>query len=194
MTDEIIEYRNATHIEVRHAQRIIDMIAVPYGEKAEVFHQRSRRWITEEFDPGAFNGVTGDVLVNRSHDPERPVGRVTKFHPGDPRGLRTEIRVARTSEGDDILELADEGLLCASPGFSIPAGGERWSVDKLFRRVMKAVMHHIALTGDPAYKGAQVLDVRTGDGQRPMVATPNLDRIRLMMLADRAGFDLTSSP
>jgi HK97 family phage prohead protease len=191
--NEEIEYRKASTIEVRHAQRIIDLIAVPYGEKAEVFLRRQQRWVVEDFDPGAFTGVTGSVLVNRAHDPERPVGRVVNFHPGDPRGLRTEIRVARTTEGDDILELADDGLLSASAGFTVPAGGERWSADRRSRTVIKAVVEHIALTGDPAYKGAQVLDVRADSGPgRVRLATPNLDRLRLEMLAERAGFDLPS--
>jgi len=187
-----IEYRSASAIEVRHAQRIIDMIAAPYGEKAEVFMRRLQKWIVEEFAPGAFNGVSGEVLVNRAHDVERPVGRVVKFYPGDPRGLRTEIRVARTSEGDDILELADDGLLSASVGFSVPAGGDRWSTDRRSRTVTKAAVEHIALTGDPAYRGAQVLDVRTADGKPERGSTPNLDRLRLESLAERAGFDLPS--
>ena len=38
MTQQIdVEYRTASHVEVRHAERVIDMIAVPYNEKAEVF-------------------------------------------------------------------------------------------------------------------------------------------------------------
>jgi HK97 family phage prohead protease len=189
-----IEYRTATTIEVRHAQRIIDLIAVPYREKAEVYMRRLKRWIVEEFDPGAFTGVSGEVTVNRAHDPERPLGRVVKFHPGDPRGLRTEIRVARTGEGDEMLELAEERLLFASAGFTVPVGGDRWSDDRRSRTVMRAIIEHIGLTGDPAYKGAQVLDVRTSDEKPARVATPNLDRIRLEMLAERGGFDLTSAP
>jgi HK97 family phage prohead protease len=182
-----IEYRKASTVDVRHEQRIIDLIAAPYGEKAEVFLRRQQRWVVEEFDPGAFNGVSGNVLVNRAHDPERPVGRVVKFHPGDPRGLRSEIRVARTVEGDEMLELADERLLWASVGFTVPAGGERWSADRRSRLITKAVVEQIALTGDPAYKGAQVLDVRASDGKPERQPTPNLDRLRLESLIERAG-------
>lgn len=187
-----IEYRTATALEVRHPERVIDLIAVPYGEKAEVFLRRLQKWVIEQFAPGAFNGVSGSVLVNRAHDMERPVGRVIKFHPGDPRGLRTEIRVARTSEGNDILELADEGLLSPSVGFTIPPGGEQWSADRRSRTVTKAAVEHIALTGDPAYTGAQVLDVRHVGPvlEHTVVSTPNLDRIRLEVLAASAGMEL----
>ena len=199
MTQQIdVEYRTASHVEVRHAERVIDMIAVPYNEKAEVFLPRQGKWVTEDFAPGSFTGVTGTPQVNRAHDTERPIGKVLKFHPGDPRGLRTEIRVARTSEGNDILELAEDNLLFASVGFTIPPGGERWSADRRSRTVTKAQVEHIAMTGDPAYLGAQVLSVRSagvgeilpGVLEEFRAPTPNLDRIRLERMAAAAGLSL----
>ena len=200
MTQEI-EYRTAStmEMEVRHAERVIDLISVPYNEKAEVFLARQQKWVTEQFAPGAFTGVTGNVTVNRAHDFERPIGRVVKFHPSDPRGLRTEIRVAKMSEGNDILELADEGLLSASVGFTIPPGGEQWSADRRSRTVTKAKLMHVGLTGDPAYSGAQVLAVRSAGGDGELLQgvleythtpTPNLDRIRLERMAEAAGLTL----
>jgi HK97 family phage prohead protease len=188
---EFVEYRAAQTLEVRHAERTIDMIAVPYDEEADVL--RRGRWVTESVDPDAFTGVHGDVTVNRAHDLESPLGRVFKFHPTDPRGLRTELRISRTSSGDDVLELAADGLLAPSIGF-VPLG-ERWSEDRSAVKVTKARLVHIALTGDPAYKGAKVLAVRSTDVGGPAVervATPNLDRIRLEMLAGRAGVDVQS--
>lgn len=180
-----IEYRSATTLEVRHAQRMIDMIAVPYDESTEVL--RRGRWVTESFDPQAFTGVDGDVTVNRGHDLEQPLGRVTSFHPKDPRGLRVELRVARTRDGDDVLELADEGLLSPSVGFAALPGGEQWTVDRRAVRITRAKLFHIGLTGDPAYKGAKVLAVRSNDEPPPgRVPTPNLDRLRLEMLVERA--------
>jgi len=188
MTD--IEYRTAATLEVRHAQRIIDLIAVPYDEPADVL--RRGRLVTETIDPEAFAGVSGDVTVNRAHDVERPLCRVVAFHPGDPRGLRTELRISRTTQGDEVLELADDGLLSPSVGFMSLA--EDWTYDRKAVRVTRAKLVHIGLTGDPAYKGAKVLAVRSADDQSPLsrVATPNLDRIRLELLAERSGFTLTS--
>ena len=187
---EHIEYRTASTLEVRHAQRTIDLIAVPYGETVEV--QRRGKWVTESFDPEAFTGVSGHITVNRAHDLERPLGRVDKLHPSDPRGLRSELRISRTAEGDDVLELAEDGLLSASVGF-VPLT-ERWSPDRSAVTVTKARLAHIALTGDPAYTGARVLAVRSAQEtavQRPL--TPNLDRIRLEVLAERAGMGLISA-
>lgn len=188
MSDEMIgpiEYRTATTLEVRHAQRMIDMIAVPYNESAEVI--RRGRLVTESVDPQAFAGVDGDVTVNRAHDREHPVGRVTSFHPNDPRGLRVELRISRTADGDDILELADDGLLSPSVGFGVLPGGEQWSADRRTVRVTRAKLYHIGMTGDPAYKGAKVLAVRSADDPPLRVPTPNLDRLRLEILVERAG-------
>lgn len=194
MDHEQLEYRVATPVGVRHLERVIDLIACPYNETARVFRRRQARWVDEEFDRGAFAGVSGDVFVNRAHDVERPLGRVIRFHPGDERGLRTELRIAKTAEGDDVLELADEGLLSASVGFAIPAGGERWSEDRSRVKVTKALLEHIAMTADPAYTQARVLAVRSNaDGAAPSVrvATPNLDRLRLEMAAERLGLKTT---
>lgn len=188
-----IEYRKADPLGVRFAERVIDMIAAPYNEPTKVFRRRLGQWVEERFAPGAFTGVVGDVLVNRAHDLERPIGRVVKFHPNDPRGLRTEIRVAKTSDGDDLLELAGEDLLAASVGFSIPVGGEVWTENRSKVTIVRAALHHIAMTGDPAYTGAKVLAVRSASQISEGVlvdtaATPNLDRIRLERHAAAFGY------
>ena len=189
-----IEIRTATQVlGVRHAERIIDLIAVPYDEEARVLHRG--RWLVETVAPGAFSGVAGDVKVRRTHDPEQPVGRVAKFHPNDPRGLRTELRVVKTPGGDEVLELADEDLLAGSVGFVPLPGGEQYSADRSRRRITRAMLDHIALTGDPAYLGAKVLAVRAADDNEgpARTATPNLDRIRLERLAAGAGIELRDS-
>lgn len=194
MIDEL-QYRKAgTTLEVRHPERVIDLIAVPYDEEAVVVI--GGRTVRERVAAGAFTGVTGDVVVNRAHDRERPLGRVVKFHPGDPRGLRTELRIVRTTEGDDVLALADDGLLSASIGFAPLPGGERWSVDRSSVTVTRARLGHIALTGDPAYPGARVLAVRSsglGEGAA-RVPTPVLDRILLERRLEAVGMTLDAPP
>jgi len=182
-----IEIRTATQLlEVRHPERIIDLIAVPYDEETRVRHQG--RLIIETVAPGAFAGVSAPVKVNLAHNYERPIGRVAKFHTNDPRGLRTELRIVATPAGDEVLELAAEDLLAGSVGFLPLPGGEVYTYDRARRRITKAMLDHIALTGDPAYTGAKVLAVRAaGDEAPPPTATPNLDRIRLERLAAGAG-------
>jgi HK97 family phage prohead protease len=178
-----IEYRTATTIGVNHEQRIVEVLAVPYNETTEVM--RRGKWVTESVDPGAFIGAKGEVTteiitVNRAHDLERPIGRVRDLHPGDPRGLRSELKISRTRDGDDALVQAEDGLLSASIGF-VPIG-ELWTLDRSAVKVTKARLVHIALTGDPAYKGAKVLAVRSADeAPTQPVLTPNLDWLLLDM-------------
>ncbi len=197
MITETIEYRAAQEVlDVHFPERIIDMIAVPYDEEAPVVIRG--RPVRESVDPAAFAGVFGSVSVNRAHDVERPLGKVVAFHPGDKRGLRTEIRITpRLAEGDDVLALAADGLLQPSVGFVVLPGGERWTADRSARRVTKAALRHIGLTGEGAYRGAQVLDVRHASGVLEDAglrsATPNLDRIRLELAAERAGLTLPGS-
>jgi HK97 family phage prohead protease len=175
-----IEYRTASTVGVDYAERTIDLIAVPYNETTEIM--RRGRLVAESVDPQAFVGVSGevtaDVTVNRAHDLERPLGRVRKLHPSDPRGLRSELKISRGMGGDEALELANDGLLFASIGFQ--SIGEQWSADRSSVRVTKAKLVHIALTGNPAYPGAKVLAVRSADetpAQR--ILTPNLDQLLL---------------
>ena len=191
MIDELeLEYRSvATTLDVRHPDRTIELIAAPYDEDARVFLPRLQRWVIETFARGAFAGVGGRVTVNRTHDVEQPLGVVRSFHPNDPRGLLAELRIAKTAAGDDALELAAEGLLGASVGFGVLPGGEEYTEGRSRRTITRAKVGHIALTGDPAYTGAQVLAVRSNAGnvaegvlldagvQR--VPTPNLDQILL---------------
>jgi HK97 family phage prohead protease len=186
-----VEVRSATALEVRFAERMIDIVAVPYGETTQVMYHG--RMIDETVERGAFEGVqmrSRDFKVNRAHDPERPIGWVRKFKPRDDRGLIAEIGPLRpTRDGDDALELAADGLLGASVGFMVmrPAD-ERWSVDRRSRTISKAWLDHIALTGAPAYPGAKVLSVRSAvadDESTPGSATPNLDGVLAWLLAER---------
>jgi HK97 family phage prohead protease len=170
-----LEYRFASTLTL-HPKRMIELIAVPYDEETQVVHHG--RWITETVAPGAFAGASGEVRVNRAHDLEQPLGKVKSLHPDDPRGLRAEIRISETAAGNDVLALAGDGLLGASIGFAPRPGGEEYTHDRSRRRITKAFLAHIALTGDPAYQGAKVLAVRERPdqpGQRP--ATPLLDAI-----------------
>ena len=88
MNENEVEYRTAATLGVDYEQRVIEVLAVPYNEIAEV--QRRGRLVSESIDPEAFvgakGGVTTDITVNRAHDLEQVLGRVHDLHPGDPRG------------------------------------------------------------------------------------------------------------
>ena len=163
MTDDRVPHRRRP-LEVRHAQRIIDLIAVPYNETTEVL--RRGRWVTESVDPG------------RVHRGPRRRHRQPGPRPRRTRSARSWRSTRTTREG--------YGPNCGSPAPSPATTSssspptaccrrrsgssrslEEWTPDRSAVKVTKAKLVHIALTGDPAYKGAKVLAVRTADAAPP---------------------------
>lgn len=180
-----LEMRGAEVVDVRHPDRTIEIIAAPYEQETPVL--RKGAWITETIDRAAFEGVdkrARRVKVNRDHDVGKTVGRATALHPDRPEGLVAELLISRTPTGDETLELAADGVLDASIGFAPMRDGEVWTEQRSRRRITRAWLGHIALVPDPAYEGANVLDVRSlNPTERDIVdavvanATPNKDRV-----------------
>jgi HK97 family phage prohead protease len=153
---------------------------LPWGVEARVVDRG--RLVVEVFERGA--------LVDA--DPARVP--LTATHPRDagtlPIGVTVELedradaawgawRVSRTALGDEVLELARDGVpLGLSVGFAEVAGGSRWSPDR--RRVVRtrALLDHVAVVRVPAYVGAGVVGVREGDPARPTLALLTLARRR----------------
>jgi HK97 family phage prohead protease len=118
---------------------------------------------------------------------------LTATHPRDaqtlPIGVTVELeeradaawgawRVSRTALGDEVLELARDGVpLGLSVGFVEVPGGNRWSPDR--RRVTRtrAALDHVAVVRVPAYVGAEVAAVRSAEDTRGL---PLLTRVLLM--------------
>jgi phage head maturation protease len=174
MKPEVILRAAPTLAGVDVAERIVDVIAVPWEQQARV-RWRGEMW-TETFTRGAFPGVEKQLVrVNREHVKGDTVGRVLEFDNGHPDGLLARVKVAKTARGDETLALAAEDMISASIGYQT-RDEEDVTLDRVrrTRRVHRAVLDHLSLVEDPAFKGAQVLAVRA--------ATPNLDRV----LADPA--------
>jgi phage head maturation protease len=191
-----LEYRQATQIGVDFQERIIELIVMPYDERALVQHQG--RMISESVAPGAFDGIErrpGRVKANRDHDVTRSVGWVRSFHPNRDEGLVAEVQISGGSGkppfplGDETLTLAGDGVLDVSAGFLPMPGGESWP-NRDERRLTKLWLGHVAFTSEPAFSGAKVLSVRS-DNEVPG-ATPNADEVRAWMLAEEYA-RLTSS-
>lgn len=153
---------------------------LPWGVPARVVDQG--RLITETFERGALAGT----------DPARIP--LTATHPRDnqtlPIGVTVELeeradaawgawRVSKTALGDEVLELARDGVpLGLSVGFHEVPGGNFWSPDR--RRVTRtrAALDHVAVVRVPAYQGAGVVGVRGAALQRPTPALLTLARLR----------------
>jgi phage head maturation protease len=195
-----VEIRSSGEVDattVNFPKRLITVVAVPYEQPAEIFY-RGRR-VTEVVSRNAFGAVevrNGKVKVNHEHNLSQIVGKVTAMHSRED-GLITELRVARTQLGDEMLELCDMGVLGASVGFALLRSNngtgpvypdaEEWDATRTRRRLKRLRLDHIALTGDPAYD-TRVLDVRSRNTQTvELAATPNLDT--LLVAGQRAALD-----
>lgn len=174
-----MEFRYASDMEVRFAERQIELVAVPYDAEAHV--QVGGRWITESVAPGSFDGVerrATRIKVNRDHDVTRTVGRTLSLHPSRAEGLVAVLRIGRSPLGDETLEYANDNILDASVGFAPFPGGEQYLENRSRRRITKAFLGHIALVPESAYD-APVLSVRNSSTpDRALVDTPNLDLLR----------------
>jgi HK97 family phage prohead protease len=181
-----VEIRSAAITDVSYPDRTIDLIAIPYDEWSPVEYQG--RVIEESVAPGAFGAVINRArkfIVNLEHEDDRWLGSVLELRTADPKGLRSKIKIRRTPEGDQALNDAADGHLGASVGMAVSPSWQRWEGTNR-RRIMKAFLHHLALTATPAYVGAKVLEVRTGPEVTPLPtsATPNLDRVLAELAAD----------
>lgn len=183
-----IEWRSATVADVRYADRIVELVAVPYNEETAVEYRG--RMIIESVLPGAFDGIEtrpNRLTVNRDHDYARTIGVTRSLQPSRVEGLVAELRISPTPAGDDALELANDGALGGSVGMAVRPSDQRWSDGNRRRQIVRAFLDHIALVANPAYVGAEVLAVRSGGPQpewEPPV-TPRLDEV----LAYAAGVD-----
>jgi HK97 family phage prohead protease len=135
---------------------------LPWDREARVLDRG--RLVTETFQRGALAGT----------DPARVP--LTALHPKDagtlPIGLTVELRdeadalhgawhVSKTTIGDEVLELARDGVpLGLSIGFEEVPGGNRWSADRQRVTRTRAQLDHIAVVRVPAYQGAGVAGIR----------------------------------
>lgn len=184
-----LEYRRAGDMDVRFADRTIELVAVPYDSDAAILV--NGRWITESVAPGSFDGVerrANRVKCNRDHDVARTFGRCAALHPSRSEGLIAEVKVSHTALGDETLEMAADGLLDASVAFAPFPGGEHYLENRSRRRITKAYLGHLAMVPEAAYD-APVLAVRAASPltYESRVATPNLDALRHAEL--QASFD-----
>lgn len=167
-------YRVAEIDDIAFGKREITLIAVPYNEEA-VINDWGGETYKEKFLPGAFNGIesrTKQITLNRDHSRERVIGVAQAFDTKSQRGLISTWKVSSTELGTESLQLAADGVLRASIAFS--ARSQDMAVKDGVRSIYRAFLIHTALTPEPAYAGADVIDVRTGEPITP-APTPNLD-------------------
>jgi uncharacterized protein len=149
---------------------------LPYGVEARVLDRG--RMVVETLERGALAATDpARVPLTATHPRDNqtlPIGVTVELRDGAD-ALHGAWRVSKTALGDEVLELARDGVpLGLSVGFVEVAGGSRWSADR--RRVTRtrAALDHVAVVRVPAYAGAAVVGVRSQPS-----ATPLLDLARL---------------
>lgn len=175
---EGVEIRNASVVGVNYAERIIDVIAVPYNQETVIEYRG--QVLRESVEPGAFAGIENrddHVTANREHDYGKPFGKVVSYRTDDPRGLVARIKVSSTPMGDETLALAADGVLKPSIGMVVRRSDQ--IIKNGLRRIKRAFVDHIAMVSNPAYRGADVLAVRQAQEveEQPAPSTPRLDAI-----------------
>ena len=180
---EILLRNDGTVTDVDRRLRIIDMIAVPWDQTAEVFW-RGDIW-SEVFRLGAFDGIearAGDIRANREHVKGNTVGKLVEFESRHVDGLRTFLKVAKGPKGDEVLDLAEDDMISPSVGYRAQKPSDvRLDKQAMSREVLNAFLDHLGMVEDPAFKGARVLAVRgepsglTDTDEGPLPVTPLLD-------------------
>jgi HK97 family phage prohead protease len=179
---EVLTRSDGVLADVHPLERLIDVIAVPWGEEARVFW-RGDFW-TEIIERGAFDGIetrAGRVRVNREHTKGDTVGKIVEFNPAHERGLFVRVKIADTPRGHETLKLAEEDMISASIGYRTNKPSDV-VVDKraMTRRVRAAYLDHLGMVEDPAFKDARVLAVREDEPavvDGPLPETPWLDEM-----------------
>lgn len=167
MESEQVFIRNdAALANVDVKQRIIELVAVPWNQEAEVFERDE--WWNEVFRRGAFDGLedhVGRVRVNREHKVGATVGKLVYADPAADEGLIVRAKIARTEKGDDTLALAEDDAISPSVGYRIRHPDDiRHDRRTRLREVFRAFLDHLSMVEAPAYPGARVLAVREAPG------------------------------
>ena len=161
-------HRYQATVEIRDADtpgngRGVYGIAVPFDTPASINDWQGT--YRETFARGAFAKTIKEqgarIKLLAHHDTRMLLGGAPHLVETD-QGLEIEAQIARTRDGDDVLELIRAGALDSfSIGFSPVKGGDKWN-DDMNEVVRTAVrLHEVSLVPFPAYETALVGGTRT---------------------------------
>lgn len=145
-------------------ERKIEGYAAVFSEEYTKLKDRWGEVFYEKISPGAFRKTLADntrdkfMLVN--HDWNKVVGRTNSnlILEEDSKGLRFELTVPNTSEGNDLLENVRTGLIQGcSFGFNIVDQKTRWDDDWTFyREITEVDLFEVTATPIPAYADTEI--------------------------------------
>lgn len=139
-------------------RRLIEGMAVPYGEAAEIGFARY------QFAPGSLKPARTRTPLLLGHDTNQPVGILSALA-DTPDGMRARFRVDRTPEGDRALAQAKSGSRGGlSIGFEIDAADDAGDVIE----IREASIYEVSLVAVPAFAGANVDRVAAQREEEPV--------------------------
>lgn len=116
MTTTLVQFVTPVRAELAEGDapppRTITGLAVPFGVESLPDSASRARYVFE----GPPDNTDDLVDVVREHNPDQVVGRLAEAWAATDEGLPARARVFNTRDGDDLLELAREGVLT---GFSV---------------------------------------------------------------------------
>jgi HK97 family phage prohead protease len=150
-------------LEIRDkaTERILAGISVPYDTPTFIRERGYEYW--EEFQRGAFaksiQEASNPFKLNILHERQRlPIG-VALVTREDTAGLYQEFRVSRTTTGDEVMALLEDGVpLGLSIGFAPVKQRGTEHEGRVWRT--EAALKETSVVNEPAYADAQVLGVR----------------------------------
>jgi HK97 family phage prohead protease len=174
MTLDRVQYPAALHLRDEGNGRTLEGPLLPWGVEARVLDRG--RLVVEVFERGSLADVDPARVPLTARHPvdaqQLPIGVTVELR-DEADALHGAWRVSKTALGDEVIELARDGVpLGLSVGFIEVAGGNRWSADRKRVTRTRAALDHVAVVRVPAYAGAGVAGVRAASG--PATGTPLL--------------------
>lgn len=159
--------KRMVNLEIRSAnieERKIEGYAAIFNDEYQLISDRWGEKFYERVMPGAFTRTlkkrSDDIFMLINHDWNKVVGRsgsnLNLFE--DEKGLRFELTVPNTTDGNDLLENVKNSLIRGcSFGFKIEDQVTRWDDDWNFYRDIKEVeLFEVTATPIPAYGDTEI--------------------------------------
>ncbi|UXN62900.1 HK97 family phage prohead protease [Phyllobacterium sp. A18/5-2] len=154
-----IEKRSASAgVEVRAAEGVRTLVgyAAVFNSPADI-----GGWFTETIAPGSFSSqLNADVRALVDHDTGRVIGRTksgTLRLAEDAHGLKVEIDVPNTSDGNDLWELVTRGDI-SGMSFGFRVTKELWdeTIDPPVRTIQAVELAEVSAVAWPAYDDTEI--------------------------------------
>lgn len=171
MTTEIEKRSNISAVEHRadDGKRTLVGYAAVFERLADI-----GGWFQEQIAPGAFtDAIKGDIRALVDHDTGRVIGRTvsgTLRLAEDGTGLRVEIDVPDTTDGNDLWVLVERGDI-SGMSFGFRVTKETWDEtgDVPIRTIQALTLIEVSAVAFPAYDdttiGLRSLEAARGEGE-----------------------------